>query len=155
MRDDDLFETNFSRDPVSARRRNRFWLYEQNVGKPPSLSAKIRSNRGWTEITGRGGSNLTSLVRDWATSTLTDDLTTTAASYQQSTWNLRSLFAAIQTNGVYPLATTALSATSPTSVNVSGGSAAYLRFSVAAGQTASIQWNTLPSNVQLTLVRTR
>jgi hypothetical protein len=62
MRDDDLFETNFSRDPVSARRRNRFWLYEQNVGKPPSLSAKIGSNRGWTEITGRGGSNLTSLV---------------------------------------------------------------------------------------------
>ena len=59
--DDSLFETNFSRDPVSVRRRNRFWLYEQNVGKPPSLSAKIVSNRGWIEITGRGGSNLTSL----------------------------------------------------------------------------------------------
>lgn len=101
------------------------------------------------------GSSLTSLVRDWATSTLTDDLTTTDPSYQQSTWNLRSLFAAIQTNGAYPLATTALSASSPTSVNVSGGSAAYLRFSVAAGQTATVQWNTLPSNVQLTLVRTR
>jgi hypothetical protein len=110
---------------------------------------------GIANLTNVFGPNVPSLARDWATSVLTDDLTTTDAPYQQSTWNLRSLFAAIQTNGAYPLATTALSASSPTSVNVSGGSAAFLRFSVAAGQTASIQWNTLPSNVQLTLVRTR
>jgi hypothetical protein len=101
------------------------------------------------------GSNLTTLVRSWATSIFTDDLTTTDAGYQQPTWNLRSLFAALQTNGAYPLATNALGASSPVSVNVSGGSAAYLRFSVAAGQTAQVQWNTLPANVQLTLVRTR
>ena len=110
---------------------------------------------GIANLTNVFGSNLTSLVRDWATATLTDDLTTTDAPYQQLTWNLRSLFAAIQSNGAYPLATTALTANASTSVNVSGGSAAYLRFSVAAGQTAQVQWNTLPSNVQLTLVRTR
>ena len=110
---------------------------------------------GLANLTSVFGVNLTSLVRDWTTSTLMDDLTTTDAQYQQSTWNFRSLFAAIQTNGAYPLATTTLSASSPTSVNVSGGSAAYLRFSVAAGQTAQVQWDALPSNVQLTLVRTR
>jgi hypothetical protein len=110
---------------------------------------------GVANLTNVFGSGLTALARDWATSVFADDLTATDAPFQQSTWNLRSLFAALQTNGAYPLSTTALSASSPTSVNVSGGSAAYLRFSVAAGQTAAIQWNTLPSNVQLTLVRTR
>jgi hypothetical protein len=40
-------------------------------------------------------------------------------------------------------------------VSVNGGSAAFLRFAVAAGQTATVQLSTLPSNMQLTLVRTR
>ena len=100
------------------------------------------------------GTNLTELARDWATSVFADDVTTTDARYQQLTWNLRSVFAALESNGAYPLATTALSA-SPSTVSVKGGSAAYLRFAVAAGQTATVQLNALPSNVQYTLVRTK
>ena len=46
-------------------------------------------------------------------------------------------------------------ATRGPTVSVNGGSAAYLRFAVSAGQTATVQLSTLPSNVQLTLVRTR
>lgn len=110
---------------------------------------------GITNLTTVFGSSLTSLARDWATSVFSDDLATTDARYQQPTWNFRSIYAALQSNATYPLATTALSASSSTTVNVQSGSAAYLRFSVAAGQTATIQWNTLPSALQLTLVRTR
>jgi hypothetical protein len=100
------------------------------------------------------GSDLTTLARDWATSVFADDITTTDARYQQPTWNLRSIFGALESNGAYPLATTTLSA-SPSTVSVSGGSATYLRFAVAAGQTATVQWSALPSNLQLTLVRTK
>ena len=67
---------------------------------------------------------------------------------------MRSIFGALQSNGAYPLVTTALGA-SPSTISVLGGSAAYLRFAVAAGQTATVQWSTLPSNMQLSLVRTR
>ena len=100
------------------------------------------------------GSDLASLARDWATSVFADDAATTDARYQQPTWNLRSIFGALESNGAYPLVTTALGA-SPSTVSVSGGSAAYLRFAVAAGQTASVQWSALPSTMQFSLVRTK
>jgi len=100
------------------------------------------------------GADLTTLARDWATSVFADDAATTDARFQQPSWNLRSIFGALESNGAYPLATTVLGAL-PTTVSVSGGSAAYLRFAVAAGQTAAVQLSALPSNVQLTLVRTR
>jgi hypothetical protein len=100
------------------------------------------------------GSDLTTLARDWATSVFADDAATTDARYQQPSWNLRSIFGALESTGAYPLATTTLGA-SPTTVSVSGGSAAYLHFAVAAGQTATVQLSTLPSNMQLTLIRTR
>ncbi len=100
------------------------------------------------------GSDLTTLARDWATSVFADDAATTDARYQQPSWNLRSIFGALESNGAYPLATATLGAT-PTTVSVNGGSAAYLRFAIAAGRTATVQLSTLPSNMQLTLVRTR
>ena len=67
---------------------------------------------------------------------------------------MRSIFGALQSNGAYPIATTTLGST-PAALTVTGGSAAYLRFSVAAGSAATIQWSTVPSTVQVTLVRTR
>jgi hypothetical protein len=112
------------------------------------------TSSGVANLTRVFGVNLATLARDWATSVFADDITTTDARFQQPTWNMRSIYAALRSNGSYPLSTTALG-TSPSTVSVSGGSAAYLRFAVAAGQTATIQWNSLPSNVQLTLVRTR
>jgi len=100
------------------------------------------------------GTDLTALARDWATSVFADDVASTDARYQQPSWNLRSIFAALESTGGYPLSTVALGA-SPMTMSVDGGSAAYLRFAVSAGQTATVQFSTLPSNVQLTLVRTR
>ena len=110
---------------------------------------------GMATLAGVFGSDLTSLARDWSTSLLTDDLVATAARYQQPTWNHRSIYGALQTNGAYPLATVALTNGTPTSVSVRGGSATYLRFAIAAGGTATITLSTLPSTVQLNLVRTR
>ena len=101
------------------------------------------------------GADLTSLTRDWSTSVLADDLVATGTRYQQPTWNYRSIYAALQNNGAYPLSTTALSNGTPATVTMRGGSAAYLRFTIAAGQNAAIQFSTLPSTVQLSLVRTR
>ena len=112
------------------------------------------TSSGVANLTQVFGSGLTTLVRDWATSVFADDITTTDARFQQPTWNMRSIFGALQSNGAYPLSTTTLG-TSGATVSVTGGSAAFLRFGVAAGQTATIQWGTLPSNIQLTLVRTR
>jgi hypothetical protein len=100
------------------------------------------------------GTDMTALARDWATSVFADDAASTDPRYQQPSWNLRSIFGALESTGDYPLATATLGA-SPMTVSVDGGSAAYLRFAVSAGQTATVQLSTLPSNVQLTLVRTR
>ena len=113
------------------------------------------TSTGLANLTQMFGANLTTLARDWATSVFADDITSTDARYQQPTWNMRSIYGALQSNGAYPLSTTTLGSSSATTVSVSGGSAAYLRFCVAAGQTATIQWSTLPSNMQLTLIRTR
>jgi len=100
------------------------------------------------------GTELAALARDWATSVLADDVASTDSRYQQPSWNLPSIFGALESTGAYPLATATLG-TSSTTLSVDGGSAAYLRFAVAAGQTATVQFSSLPSNVQLTLVRTR
>jgi hypothetical protein len=109
---------------------------------------------GIANLTNVFGSNLTMLARDWATSVFADDIAATDTRFQQPSWNMRSIFGALQSNGGYPLATTTLG-TTPSTITVTSGSAAYLRFAVAAGQIATVQWSTLPSTVQLTLVRTR
>ena len=54
-------ETNYSRLPVSARRKNRFTLWESQFDHPPRLTGKLTTNRGWTEVSGRAGANLLSL----------------------------------------------------------------------------------------------
>ena len=58
LRATSFLDTNFSGDPVTVRRGNRFWMYENQAGAPPELKGKIRFVRGWTDVIGRGGSNL-------------------------------------------------------------------------------------------------
>jgi hypothetical protein len=55
-------ETNYSGQPVSSRWKNRFTLWETQCMQPPRLSGKIFTNKGWTEISGRGGANIASLL---------------------------------------------------------------------------------------------
>ena len=97
------------------------------------------------------GTGLAALFRDWATSALSDDVAGVATTYQQPSWNFRSIYDA--SSGSYPLNTVSLTAGSTTTLTADGGSAAYARFSVANGGAGQVVWGALPSNVQLTLVR--
>jgi len=99
------------------------------------------------------GTTVTTTLRDWSTSVLTDDLSGVPAAYQQQSWNYRSVFAALY-NGVYPLATVPLTAGSRT-VSLVSGSAAYARFAVTSGGTASVSFTSPSTLVQYTLVRTK
>lgn len=100
------------------------------------------------------GTGVLNQVRDWGTSVLTDDLSGVDATYQQPSWNFRSIFAALTNSTVFPVATVTLAAGTK-SVTLVGGATSYIRFSVASGGTASVQWSTPPSTVQFTLVRTK
>jgi hypothetical protein len=111
-----------------------------------------RRRRGW-RIFARCSKRRVESGAGWGTSVLTDDMTGCDAAYQQPSWNFRSIFAAL-TSSTVPVATVAL-ATGTKSVTLVGGATSYIRFSVASGSTASVQWSTPPSTVQFTLVRTR
>jgi hypothetical protein len=101
------------------------------------------------------GSDVTGLFRDWATMLLLDDVPGAEARFQFASWNLRSVLAALDGAGVYPLRTTSLVDGAQSTASIAGGGAAYLRFAVGAGKTASLSWEALPPTVTLTLVRLR
>jgi hypothetical protein len=101
------------------------------------------------------GPDLTGLFRDWATALLLDDVPGAEARHQFASWNLRSVLAALDGGGVYPLRTATLTSGSSHTASIVGGGAAYLRFAVGAGRTASLSWEALPPTVTLTLVRLR
>jgi hypothetical protein len=99
------------------------------------------------------GTGVTTQLRDWSTSVLTDDLTGVAQTYQQPSWNFRSVFAALSSSG-FPLSTVALTA-GTRSISLVPGAAAYTRFAVTSGGTASVSWTSASPLVQFTLVRTK
>ncbi|MEO7084524.1 MAG: hypothetical protein ABI442_12605 [Gemmatimonadaceae bacterium] len=100
------------------------------------------------------GTGVINEIRDWGISVDADDLPGVATTYQQPTWNYRSMFAALSNSSVFPLTYVSLSVGShPVSLN--RGSNAYLRFSVPAGGAALLQWPTAPSNVSFSLIRTQ
>ena len=53
----------------------------------------------------------------------------------------------------YPLATLTVGDGAPLNVSLNGGGVAFVRFAVAAGGFASVQWDGPPPNVAMTLVR--
>ena len=111
------------------------------------------TSTGLTNLRSVFGNNVVTTMRDFGTSVLTDDISSVDAAYQQPSWNFRSIFAALGSSS-FPVTSIPLSA-GTRSVSLVAGSTAYLRFSVTAGSTASVQWPVLPQLVQLTLVRTK
>ena len=109
---------------------------------------------GMTNLRSVFGVGVLNQLRDWGTSVLTDDLAGVDAAYQQPSWNFRSMFAALTSSSVFPISTVSLVSASQ-SITLTAGATAYLRFSVASGGTATVQWTAPPSLVQLTLVRTK
>ena len=124
-----------------------------------------------TTFTGQGnlaavfGQNYMTQVRDWATSLFADDLPgMTDARFAQPSWNMRAIFPQLvnsqgQALGRYPLTVVPVSDATPANVSVSAGAAAYIRFSVPANTSASIDWsaNGLPVSglMQFSVVRTK
>ncbi len=111
------------------------------------------------------GSNYMTQIRNWATSVFTDDVSgVTDNSFLEPSWNMRSIFPRLLDDagrvlGKYPLTVVPLSDASPANLSIVAGGEAYLRFTVPAGTSGSIDWASggLPVSplVQFTVVRTR
>jgi hypothetical protein len=102
------------------------------------------------------GEDLVGLFRNWSTSLLADDLTGADARFQQRSWDFPSVFhGVVDETNPYPLRMLAMAEGLVSTVRVTGGGAAYLRFGVEAGKTATLRWDALPAGMTLTLVRTR
>jgi hypothetical protein len=99
------------------------------------------------------GAGLMSIFRDWSVATIADDVPGVPNQWQQPSWNFRSVFTYIPSIKTYPLATVTVSDNSPLSVTLKGGSSAYVRFSIAAGQVGSVKWSTQSNGIAMSLVR--
>jgi len=99
------------------------------------------------------GTGLMSIFRDWSVATIADDVPGVANQWQQPSWNFRSIFTYIPSIKSYPLATVTVGDNSPLSVSLKGGSSAYVRFSVPAGQVGSVKWSTQSNGIAMSLVR--
>ena len=102
------------------------------------------TTRGLPNLQAAYGPNVQGLVRDWNVHLFTDDLPGTVAPYTGASWNFRSIIAALQRNGQpaypqYPLAVTVVSTDGTTDLTLRPGSAAYVRFGVASGNTGSVR----------------
>jgi hypothetical protein len=132
----------------------RYAVDRQSVSESTIWSQLVNSTTtGMANLQRVFGGDVTSLFRDWSTSLLLDGVNGADARYLEPSWNYRSLYSALRTDGTYPLKTTSLVDGTPASVTIAGGSAAYLRFAVSAGRTGSVSWGALPTGVQLTVVR--
>ena len=99
------------------------------------------------------GTGLASIFRDWAVANIADDLTGVNNQWQHPSWNFRSVYTFIPSVKSYPLATVTVGDGSPLSVTLNGGSAAYVRFGVAAAQTGSVKWDTPSTALVMSIVR--
>lgn len=102
--------------------------------------------------------NIITMAHDWSIAQITDDAGLGVSSiYTNQSWNFRSLMPPLN-GGSYPLLTHSLTSTA-VDVSLSGGGAAYVRFHVAANTIAKIAATSssvaVPSNIDITLVRTR
>jgi hypothetical protein len=133
----------------SASQENNFWFSLVNT--------KLTGVANLTAVLGKAPN---SLLRDWAVSVfLDDDAPNVDPRFQQPSWNLRSAMTNGGTSLAFPLATRILSNNSNAITTLVGNGVSFLRFSVPAGGdallTATSGGGSLPSTVQLSLVRVR
>ena len=111
------------------------------------------SKTGMANLQDVFGAGLMSIFRDWSVAVIADDVSGVANGWQQPSWNFRSILTYIASIGKYPLTTVTVGDGSPLSVTLKGGSAAYVRFSVAPGQVGSVSWSTQSNGIAMSLVR--
>jgi hypothetical protein len=98
-------------------------------------------------------------IRDWTVANYADDFATGAQPVDTySSWNLRSMVSAVN-QGNWPLATPVLDTSTVTSVSITDGSAAYLRFGVPAnaigGGRITNRGAVVPAGFALSILRTK
>lgn len=99
---------------------------------------------------------MSTAFRGWAVAQYLDNTgLANDANYQYASWNYRNVLTNQLGNSGYPLKPRALVDGSSQAFTFPAGGAAYLRFRVAAGTSASVVPATLPSAVELILVRTQ
>ena len=100
------------------------------------------------------GSDIVSQFRDWSISAYTDDLVSTTTSFQQPSWNFRSIFPKIGVT-TFPLEVFNLQNGVQTTQTLSAGGSLYTTVGAAAGSTISVAWSIGTSNVLISVVRTK
>jgi hypothetical protein len=101
------------------------------------------------------GQDIGSMLGDWLVSHYTDDLSSSVSREQsQPSWNFHSIYPALQGAGnTYPLQVKELTG-GAASGTLTGGSAAYYRFSIPANGTATVDV-TAPGPIRAVVVRVR
>ena len=134
------------RDDDSLETRGATWnllryLADRKGGtESATWQALVNTTRvGVSNLSSVFGSDLASKVHDWNVSHYTDDIVPgLPAEHTQPSWNWHSVFKALTKSGpAYPLEVKSLTAGSASGTLIGGG-AAYYRFSVPAGTSATV-----------------
>ena len=144
----------------------RYLADHKGSGDGNTWSQLVNANdTGQVNVSKVFGSNYLTQIRDWATAVFADDVPGQSdARFQEQSWNMRSIFPGLSNGnggalGRYPLAVVPLGDATPANLLINAGGVSYLRFSVAAGSQASIDWTSAGQPVspffQFTVVRTR
>jgi hypothetical protein len=114
---------------------------------------------GLSNLTQSVTPDVSAWIRDWTVANYADDFATGAQPVDMySSWNIRSMVSAVN-QGSWPLATPVLDTAGVTSVSIADGSAAYLRFGVAAnaigGGRVTNRGAVVPAGFALSILRTK
>ena len=109
---------------------------------------------GMDNVRGVFGSDAMTWFRDWSISVYADDKVPTAATWQQPSWNFRSILPRVGI-ATFPLKLRPLTNATATNVTLTGGGSMYATFGVAAGANAGLTWTAPSSNVVFSIVRTK
>ncbi|HEY4219060.1 MAG TPA: Ig-like domain-containing protein [Gemmatimonadaceae bacterium] len=83
--------------------------------------------------------DIAAVTRNWSVAQFTDDSNLpVVVQYTEPSWNFRSIIPPLLTSQTFPLATSALTSSTPLTLWLVGGGAAYVRFAVGPGRIASV-----------------
>jgi hypothetical protein len=112
---------------------------------------------GIANVTAVFGAGFPSMVRDWNVSNAVDDVVTTPVELTQPSWNWHSIYPVLYDS--YPLSTQSMTVGTSYTGSVTAGGAAYYRFAVGSGSSATLtlggQSASAGSKLQFEIVRIR
>jgi hypothetical protein len=142
----------FLRYAADRRSESESQLWFQLANPPSGVHGLANLTRAITP-------DISAWIRDWTVATYADDFIPGAQPIDVNpSWNIRTMVSAVN-DGAWPLLTQQLDATAVTSVSIADGSAAYLRFGVAAGAVGGgrivARAAPVPAGFALSILRTK